>query len=309
MNSLSDHELAILDRVKTDFEKRWNSMRKKYSENMGMGNKETRDRVIYDGGISYDAVYNIRNGLFDIVHSSHGDFPIILEACFDLFDFLLNELRDRLERPVKMCGAFGKPRKCPSKETGELRECMAVIWGPLSAALQYENTLRQPALFARGIQSAINSLFSNFQTQKVVLGDRVENARLFIESALQTFNAVDAAQSCRQFERIDNFAANVGKYTKDYLAAFRIMAKYCLIGIAEMQKPMPVRMRPRYNTETEAALEGLPDNNNNSTDTASNWNSESIGSNNSYYRGGRRSRTRRVKNRRSKTRRLLRKRA
>lgn len=139
------------------------------------------------------------------------------------FEFLLSELKDRLERPVKMCGAFGKPRKCPSKETGELRGCMADIWGSLRAAMKSFSRLSP---FSVSMEE-MATMFAEFgrPTSPPPSGNLYQD---FVEDALAFFDTLDAASACRQFERIDNFAANKGKYTSGFLTVFRMLCQFYL---------------------------------------------------------------------------------
>jgi hypothetical protein len=181
------------------------------------------------------------------------------------FEFLVAELKDRLERPVKMCGAFGKPRKCPSKETGELRACMESIWGPLGAAIKSHSRVSYPG----PDMQEMSAMFAEFG-RPTSPPPSSNLFRDFAEDALAAFDAVESATACRQFERIDNFAANKGKYTKGFLTVFRMLCQFYL--------------------EQFGGRKGS------NVSTMSSWNSQSMG-------GGRRKRrgTTRRRHRKSKT--------
>jgi hypothetical protein len=105
MASLSDRDLAILERVQSDFTARWRTMRKKYAENMGMGNQEARTRIMSEvSGLSYDALEHVKDALdgwirYEMekrrgVQKSIGDIGAVANGLTYFFDFLLNELLD-----------------------------------------------------------------------------------------------------------------------------------------------------------------------------------------------------------------------
>lgn len=254
MNRLSDKEYRILGEVYDDLKKR------AYSPAEANVNQHAR--------ISY--MVNSVSQLLNIDPRSQYDLNTQKEGIRSFFEFLLKELHGRLERPVKMCGIFGKAKPCPSKKEGELRACMEEIWEPLYAATK---SYRR-AGYDSDVVYEIQDLFGDFgRPSSPATG--VNPFDEFMENALDAFEAVDNVQ-CRKFERIDNFIANVGKYTKGYLLVFRMLAA-------------------SYREQTQGFQKS------NSANTATSWNSQSMGSFGGSRRGLRGKKTRRNRRKSKKT--------